>query len=171
MWCLKPVHFYQAFIRFHISFFNLVLYFNNFFSFALGVVAEWSKVLTIYGVIHIGLWHISAQDMNLSSYVPKANVDHTISGQGTGISTLDHPATTPRAFASISSYSKVIYFVIRYAFSSKRNQVEHASHIYAVVPFSLEYANSPLCDRKNFLLGHIYLQFNHSLFEDLFNYT
>ncbi len=35
--------------------------------------------------------------MNLSSYVPKANVDHTISGQGTGISTLDHSATTPRA--------------------------------------------------------------------------
>ncbi len=27
------------------------------------------------------------QDMNLSNYVPKANVDHTISGQGTGIST------------------------------------------------------------------------------------
>ncbi len=34
--------------------------------------------------------------MNLSSYVPKANVDHTISGQGTGIDTLDHSATTPR---------------------------------------------------------------------------
>ncbi len=36
------------------------------------------------------------QDANLSSYVPKANVDHTISDQGTGISTLDHLATTPR---------------------------------------------------------------------------
>ncbi len=33
----------------------------------------------------------------VSSYVPKANVDHTISGQGTGISTLDHSATIPRA--------------------------------------------------------------------------
>ncbi len=33
----------------------------------------------------------------MSSYMPKANVDHTISGQGTGISTLDHSATTPRA--------------------------------------------------------------------------
>ncbi len=33
--------------------------------------------------------------MNLSSYVPKANMDHIISGQGTVISTLDH--TTPRA--------------------------------------------------------------------------
>ncbi len=29
-------------------------------------------------------------------YMPKANVDDTISGQRTGISTLDHPATTPR---------------------------------------------------------------------------
>ncbi len=35
--------------------------------------------------------------MNLSSYVPKVDVDHTISGQGTGISNLDHSATTPRA--------------------------------------------------------------------------
>ncbi len=34
----------------------------------------------------------------LSWYVPKANVDHTISGQGTAISTLDHLATTPRAW-------------------------------------------------------------------------
>ncbi len=30
-------------------------------------------------------------------HVPKANVDHTVSGQGTGISTLDHSATTPSA--------------------------------------------------------------------------
>ncbi len=36
------------------------------------------------------------QDTNLSWYVPKANVDHTISGQGTAVSTLDHSATTPR---------------------------------------------------------------------------
>ncbi len=39
----------------------------------------------------------NTQDTNLSSYVPKANVDHTIGGQGTGNSTLDHSATTPRA--------------------------------------------------------------------------
>ncbi len=32
--------------------------------------------------------------MNLSWYVPKANVDHTISGQRTAVSTLDHSATT-----------------------------------------------------------------------------
>ncbi len=32
----------------------------------------------------------NTQDTNLSSYVPKANVDHTISGNGTGISALDH---------------------------------------------------------------------------------
>ncbi len=35
--------------------------------------------------------------MNLSWYLPKANVDHTISSQGTAMSTLDHLATTPRA--------------------------------------------------------------------------
>ncbi len=39
----------------------------------------------------------NTQDTNLSCYVPKANVDHTIGGQGTGISTLDHSATTPKA--------------------------------------------------------------------------
>ncbi len=37
----------------------------------------------------------NSQDTNLS----KANVDHTISRQGTGISTLDNSATTPRALA------------------------------------------------------------------------
>ncbi len=35
--------------------------------------------------------------MNLSSYVPKANVDHTMSGQVTATNTLDHSATIPRA--------------------------------------------------------------------------
>ncbi len=38
----------------------------------------------------------NTQDTNLSWYVPKANVDHTISDQGTAISTLDLSATTPR---------------------------------------------------------------------------
>ncbi len=37
----------------------------------------------------------NTHDTNPSSYGPKANVDHNISGQGTGISTLDHSATTP----------------------------------------------------------------------------
>ncbi len=37
----------------------------------------------------------NTQDTNLSWYVPKANVDHTIRGHGT--STLDHLATTPMA--------------------------------------------------------------------------
>ncbi len=32
----------------------------------------------------------NTHDTNLSSYVSKAKVDHTISRQGTGISTLDH---------------------------------------------------------------------------------
>ncbi len=35
--------------------------------------------------------------MNLSSYVLKVDLDHTISGQGTGISALDHSTTTQQA--------------------------------------------------------------------------
>ncbi len=42
----------------------------------------------------------NSHDTNLSWYVPKANVDHTISGQGTAISTLDNSITTPRASAT-----------------------------------------------------------------------
>ncbi len=38
----------------------------------------------------------NTKDTNLSLYVHKANVDHTISDQGTAISTLDHSATTLR---------------------------------------------------------------------------
>ncbi len=48
----------------------------------------------------------NTQDTNLSSYVPKDNVDHTISGQGTGISTLGHSATTPRAKLCCADYIK-----------------------------------------------------------------
>ncbi len=44
--------------------------------------------------------------MNLSSYAPKVNVDHTISCQGTGISTLDHSATTPRELIIIAEPTK-----------------------------------------------------------------
>ncbi len=40
-------------------------------------------------------WNI--QDTNLNWCVPKANVDHTINGQGTAISTLDNLATMPSA--------------------------------------------------------------------------
>ncbi len=39
----------------------------------------------------------NTQDTNLSWYVPKVNVDHTIRVQETAISTLHHSATTPRA--------------------------------------------------------------------------
>ncbi len=49
--------------------------------------------------------------MNLSSYVPKANVDYTISGHGTGISTLDHSATTPRACAPVTNKGEFNYTV------------------------------------------------------------
>ncbi len=44
----------------------------------------------------------NTQNKDLSWYVPKANVDDTISGQGTAISTLDHSAVVhgqPKAFA------------------------------------------------------------------------
>ncbi len=52
----------------------------------------------------------NTQDSNLSSYVPKANVDHTISGQGTGsISTLDHLVTTPRAKYQQKKHTILIY--------------------------------------------------------------
>ncbi len=53
------------------------------------------------------MWN--TQDTNLSSYVPKVNIDHTISGQGTGISTLDHLATTPRTEANITVTSNKLY--------------------------------------------------------------
>ncbi len=36
----------------------------------------------------------NTQDTNLSWYLPKAIVDHTINGQGTANSTLDNSATT-----------------------------------------------------------------------------
>ncbi len=39
----------------------------------------------------------NTQDTNPSWYVPKDNVRHTMSGEGTVISTLDHSTTTPRA--------------------------------------------------------------------------
>ncbi len=52
----------------------------------------------------------NTQDINLSWYVPKANVDHTISGQGTAFSTLDHLATTPRAMIHWSSFLKLLAF-------------------------------------------------------------
>ncbi len=48
--------------------------------------------------------------MNLSWYVPKANVVYAIIGQGTAVSTLDHSATTPRAklnfFAAVHVMSR-----------------------------------------------------------------
>ncbi len=40
------------------------------------------------------IWN--TQDTKLI-YVPKANVDQTINGQETAVSTLDHSATTPMA--------------------------------------------------------------------------
>ncbi len=49
------------------------------------------------------IWN--TQDLNLSWYVPKANVDHTISGQGTAISTLDHSATMPWAGGAMNMFA------------------------------------------------------------------
>ncbi len=40
--------------------------------------------------------------------MPKANVDHTISGQGTAISTLDHSSTPPKG-SKVMSLVKQIY--------------------------------------------------------------
>ncbi len=51
----------------------------------------------------------NTQDINLSSYVPKANVDHTISGQGT----LDHLATITRFIrGSMMLYTISAHFTI-----------------------------------------------------------
>ncbi len=47
----------------------------------------------------------NTQDTNLSWYVPKANMDHTISGHGTADSTLDHSATTPRTCIALDIIS------------------------------------------------------------------
>ncbi len=44
----------------------------------------------------------NTQYTNLSSYVLKANVDHTKRSQRTGINTLDHSATTPRAIIALT---------------------------------------------------------------------
>ncbi len=44
-------------------------------------------------------------------YVPKANVDYTISGQGTAISTLDHSATTSRTNLSLLTAGKKTFYV------------------------------------------------------------
>ncbi len=53
----------------------------------------------------------NTQDTDLSTYVPKANVDHTISGQGTGISTLNHLATTPRANSTYLDQLSPCYYL------------------------------------------------------------
>ncbi len=55
------------------------------------------------------------QDTNLSWYVRKANVDHTISGQETALSTLDHSATTLGYHLNPTLYTKTwegVYFSI-----------------------------------------------------------
>ncbi len=49
----------------------------------------------------------NTQDTNLSWYVPKANVDHTRSGQGTAVNTLDHSATTPRTMYMEPDYTRI----------------------------------------------------------------
>ncbi len=51
----------------------------------------------------------NTQDTNLSWYVPKADVDHAISGPGTAISTLDHSATTPRAIFYTNHYWEFLW--------------------------------------------------------------
>ncbi len=43
----------------------------------------------------------NTQDTNLRWYVPKANMDDTIYGQGTARSTLGHSFTTPRSWVSM----------------------------------------------------------------------
>ncbi len=67
---------------------NLLSYFKNTF------INIWFAIRRLNKYILYSKVTQATQDTNLSSYVPKVNVDHTISDQGTGISTLDHSATT-----------------------------------------------------------------------------
>ncbi len=54
---------------------------------------------------------LNIQDTNLSWYVPKANMDHTIRGQGTADSTLDHSASTPRTIGVLHGLSAVALYI------------------------------------------------------------
>ncbi len=67
----------------------------------------------------------NTQDTNLSSFVPKANADHTISGQGTSISTLGDSATIPRA-----SYDEQVMDGI--GFADDRSLLVHPGKFYQI---------------------------------------
>ncbi len=55
------------------------------------------------------IWN--TQEMNLSWYVPKANVDHTISSQLTAISSLDHHTKMDDSDNGIEMLAKDIIIV------------------------------------------------------------
>ncbi len=71
------------------------------------------------------IWN--TQDTNLSWYVSKANVDHTINGKGTAVSTLDHSATIPHChwmgYVSMS-YSDFGYQIIQNNFETSNTKGE-----------------------------------------------
>ncbi len=52
----------------------------------------------------------NTQDTNLSWYVPNANVDHTVRGQGTN--TLDHSTTTPRSCLNLNLKTSIASYRI-----------------------------------------------------------
>ncbi len=67
----------------------------------------------------------NTQDTNLNSYVPKANVDHTISGQGTGISTLDHSASTPRTYCMLNVSGQIKCFRFQISVDTTKYKIKH----------------------------------------------
>ncbi len=60
----------------------------------------------------------NTQDTNLGWYVPKANVDHTISGYETAVSTFDHPATSASNM-TYSTYSPNYALIIHCTYTRK----------------------------------------------------
>ncbi len=89
--------------------------------------------------------------------MPKANLDHTISRQGAGISTLDHPATTPRVLSydlkvSLSS----IYLIVLVRLVS-RTAVSFISTFW-------NFKKVPFC-QHGYKLYHVLVTIQPKLFE------
>ncbi len=77
--------------------------------------------------------------MNLSWYVPKANVDHTINGQGIAVSTLDHSATTPRA----NYIHKVLLHATIWSWPSSKGQ-KHQTKVTIKLIWDFDMENIPV---------------------------
>ncbi len=84
----------------------------------------------------------NTQDTNLSWYMPKANVDHTISGQGTAISNLDHSTTTLRVYImeNISfTHTQIMtsFHSLKFAPIPVRESTNHVIFLFELGSFSI----------------------------------